>query len=118
MAYVKYHQFTAKETKDLKEPGTYSDGEILTIRVSKNGNKRCIQRVSINGKRHNLGLDGYPAVGPAEARRRAQDNLRAIREGRDTSRKRGTQYRQPRKGTTCPRFVNLPRKRLTSDAPP
>ena len=60
MAHVKYRQFSAKEIKDLTEPGTYTDGETLTIRVSDNGKKRWIQRVSIHGKQHNLGLGGYP----------------------------------------------------------
>ena len=83
MANVKHHQLTAQKIKGLTKPGTYSDGETLTIRVSENGNKRWIQRISINGKQHNLGLGGYPTVGLAEARQRAQGNVRDVREGRD-----------------------------------
>ena len=47
--------------------GAYSDGNGLTLRVDSSG-KRWIQRVTIGGKRHNLGLGGYPVVSLAKAR--------------------------------------------------
>ena len=51
--------------------------------VVPSGAKRWVQRVTIGGKRHNLGLGGYPAVSLSEARELAVDNQRAIRQGRD-----------------------------------
>ena len=107
MANVKFHEFTAEEIKALKEPGTYTDGETLTIRVSDNGKKRWIQRVSIHGKQHNLGLGGYPAVGLAEARRRTQDNLRAIREGRDPLQEKRDARQATKKRNETPTFRKL-----------
>jgi hypothetical protein len=61
----------------------YSDGGGLYLRVDESGAKRWIHRVTINGKRRNLGLGGYPAVSLADARQAAYDNARAIKEGRD-----------------------------------
>ena len=69
--------------QSVKEPGAYSDGAGLTLRVEKSGSKRWVQRVTIDGKRRNLGLGGYPTVSLAEARKAALWNARTIREGRD-----------------------------------
>ena len=41
-----------------------------------------MQRITIAGKRHNLGLGGYPVVTLRDAREQAA-NKRAAREGRD-----------------------------------
>lgn len=61
----------------------YGDGGTLHLRVDEFGTKRWVQRITIDGKRHNLGLGGYPAVSLAQARQAAQDNARTVREGRD-----------------------------------
>ena len=60
--------------------GAYSDGNGLTLRVDKSG-KRWVQRVTIDSKRHNIGLGAYPAVPLAKARGLAAANAQAIREG-------------------------------------
>ncbi len=39
--------------------------------------------VTIGGKRHNIGLGGYPTVSLAEARELAAENQRLIRQGRN-----------------------------------
>ena len=104
MANVKHHLLTAQKIKALTEPGTYTDGETLTIRVSDNGKKRWIQRISIHGKQHNLGLGGYPAVGLAEARQRAQDNQRAVREGRDPLQEKRDATQQAKRKDAVPTF--------------
>ncbi len=62
--------------------GAYSDGNGLTLRVDKSG-KRWVQRVTIAGRRHNMGLGGYPVVPLAKAREWAFINAQAIREGRN-----------------------------------
>ena len=69
--------------QSVQEMGTYSDGGGLNLRVEDSGTKYWFQRVSINGKRRNLGLGGYPTVSLAEARKAALVNARMIREGRD-----------------------------------
>ena len=72
---------SAMFVRNVTAHGAYSDGNVLTLRVDKSG-KRWVQRVTIKGKRHNLGLGGYPAVPLAKARELALSNAQAIREGR------------------------------------
>ena len=69
--------------RTVKAPGQYADLNGLNPRVADSGAKHWIQRVTIAGKRRNIGLGGYPAVSLAEAREVAAANLRVIREGRD-----------------------------------
>ena len=83
MANVKHQQLSAAKVKAITAPGVYADGEGLILRVSDTGAKSWVLRVTVDGKRRNLGLGGYPSVGLAEARRVAQDHNRAVREGRD-----------------------------------
>jgi integrase len=79
----KHHALTAAWVHNVTSPGTYTDGNGLTLRVSETGGRRWVQRVTIDGKARNIGVGGYPAVGLKEARTRAMDNLKAIREGKD-----------------------------------
>ena len=76
---------TAGGVKALKNPGTYTDAGHggLTLRVVGNGGKRWVQRISIGGIMHNLGLGTYPAVSLAEAREAAMANAQAVRAGRN-----------------------------------
>ena len=83
MPAVKTNALSAAQVKKLAAPGFYADGLGLTLKVDSRGNKRWFQRVSIGGKRHNLGLGSYPTVGLADARTVAQENHRAIQQGRD-----------------------------------
>lgn len=69
--------------RTVKEVGTYSDGNGLNLRVEKSGSKHWIQRVTIHGKRRNLGLGSYPSVSLADARKAAWTNATMISEGRD-----------------------------------
>ena len=64
-------------------PGDCADGNGLYFRVDDTGNKRWVQRITIAGKRHNLGLGGYPVVTLRDAREQAAADKRAAREGRD-----------------------------------
>ena len=83
MANIRHNVLSATKVKTLTTPGTYTDGATLTLRVSDTGNKRWVQRITIDGKQRNIGLGAYPAVGLAEARERTQENARAIRQGRN-----------------------------------
>ena len=65
------------------QPGTYTDGNGLTLRVDRTGGKRWVQRATIAGKQRNIGLGGYPVVSLRDARDAAIDNLRKIRNGID-----------------------------------
>ena len=90
----KRQALSAVFVQSVKEPGTYSDGAGLTLRVEKSGAKQWAQRVTIDGKSRNLGLGGYPTVSLAEACKAALWNVRMIQEGRDPlAEKRAKQVR-------------------------
>ena len=76
-------KLNAEQVRTLSEPGRYFDGNGLSLRVEPSGSKHWVQRVSVNGKRSNLGLGGYPTVSLANARSKARENLVAIKQGRD-----------------------------------
>ena len=69
--------------KVLRDPGRYSDGDGLHLFISKTGGKSWVQRVTIDGRRRDIGLGGYPTVSLAQARKRAADNRAAIADGKD-----------------------------------
>ena len=69
---------TVAKLKTLSTPGLHGDGGTLYLHISPRGSKSWIQRLTIDGKRHDLGLDGFPLVGLAEAREKAFDNRRAV----------------------------------------
>ena len=83
MPAVKERALTAAKIRTIKEPGSYADGNGLTLRVDASGHKRWYQRITVNGKRRNVGLGSYPAVGLKEAREIALANLQVIRQGLD-----------------------------------
>ena len=78
-----HSRLTAAKVKTLSQPGQYSDGIGLTLRVEASGSKHWIQRVTIHGKRHNIGLGSFPTVSLADAREMAVANQLAIKQGRD-----------------------------------
>ena len=79
----KHLALSAAKVRTISTPGLYADGNGLNLRVDPSGAKRWVQRVTIDGNRHNLGLGRYPSVSLAEARGLADDNQRAIRQGRN-----------------------------------
>ena len=74
---------SATRVKALKEPGRYSDGGGLHLFISKAGRKSWELRITVDGRRRDIGLGGYPSVSLALAREKAADNRAAIAEGRD-----------------------------------
>ena len=82
MPVKKSNSLSAAFIRTVKAHGTYADGNGLTLRVDGSG-KRWVQRVTINARRRNIGLGGYPAVPLAEAREQAIANAKAIRNGLD-----------------------------------
>ena len=63
-------------------PGRHSDGNGLILVVWPSGSRNWIQRITVDGKRKDIGLGGYPAVKLAEAREAARANKEAVRSGR------------------------------------
>ena len=79
----KQNALSAAMVRTVTTPGTYSDGNGLTLRVEPSGTKHWVQRVTVHGKRRNIGLGSFPTVSLADARELATDNQRLIRQGRD-----------------------------------
>ena len=74
---------SATRAKALKDPGRYSDGGGLHLYISKAGRKSWVQRITIDGRRRDIGLGGFPSVSLAQAREKAADIRAAVAEGRD-----------------------------------
>ena len=85
MAQPGKHQrfkLNARFIEAVKNSGMYPDGNGLYLRVE-GVSKRWVQRLTINGKRHNLGLGGYPKVSLREARQKTLVNREDVRDGGD-----------------------------------
>ena len=78
-----HNQLSARKVATLKEPGKYVDGLGLMLVVEKTGAKRWVVRITVNGKRRDLGLGSALEVPLAEARERRDEIRREIRHGRD-----------------------------------
>lgn len=76
-------KLTVKKVRAINEPGLYGDGGTLFLRVAPGGSKQWVQRLTIGGKRHDLGLGGCSLVTLAEAREAAFENRRLARRGGD-----------------------------------
>ena len=74
---------SATLVKALKEPGRYSDGGGLHLFISKAGRRSWVLRITIDGRRRDIGLGGYPSVTLAIAREKAYRHRAAIADGRD-----------------------------------
>lgn len=65
---------TARFIETVAAPGKYFDGHGLFLRVEENGARRWVQRITIRGKRRELGLGSPPSVTLATARKLALEN--------------------------------------------
>ncbi len=65
---------TARFVDTVTEPGKHFDGQGLFLRVQPNGAKQWVQRITIRGKRCELGLGSPPAIPLATARKLALAN--------------------------------------------
>ncbi len=69
------------KVRGIKKPGRYSDGGTLFLNVTPSGGKNWIQRVTIEGRRRDIGLGGWPVVSLEKARRKAFENRVAVADG-------------------------------------
>ena len=74
-------KLTDRRVHTVTTPGRHPDGDTLYLVVSPSGAKSWVQRLSVDGRRVDLGLGGYPAVSLAQARRKALDNRSLARSG-------------------------------------
>ena len=64
-------KLTAIQVQSLSALGLHGDGGTLYLRVAPGGSKSWIQRVTVNGRRRDIGLGGWPVASLAKARERA-----------------------------------------------
>lgn len=76
-------RLTAKTVKALKEPGRYGDGDGLYLEVGRTGSKSWILRVTVLGRRRDIGLGGVSWVPLAEAREKARALRKIAKDGGD-----------------------------------
>lgn len=67
----------------LDKANRYADGAGLWLQVSRWGSKSWIFQYTLNGKRRQHGLGPYPVVTLADAREKAAELRRLVREGTD-----------------------------------
>ena len=72
---------SATRAKALRDPGRYSDAGGLHLYISKAGRKSWVQRITIAGRRRDIGLGGFPSVSLALAREKAAENRAAVADG-------------------------------------
>lgn len=81
-------RLTKRRIDRITRPGIYGDGRTLYLRVRDDGaggrgSAQWVQIITIDGKRYDRGLGGYPAVGIEDARAIAFGNRRAAKLGRN-----------------------------------
>lgn len=64
-------------------PGKHEDGDGLRLVVSPSGGRKWVLRVTVDGKRRELGLGSYPTVSLSDARDKAQESRKAVAQGLD-----------------------------------
>ena len=78
-------KLTAAFARTVSEAGKYGDGggAGLALLVKPTGRKSWVQRISVSGRRRNLGLGPYPKVSLHEAREKALENWKSAFSGQD-----------------------------------
>ena len=76
-------KLSAARVKALTGRGRYSDGDGLYLNVAKGGSKSWVLRITIDGRRRDLGLGSVKTVSLVEARNRAHDLRVAVAQDRD-----------------------------------
>ena len=74
---------SAAEAKSTAIPGSHRAGETLYLYVAPGGSKSWVQRLTVHGRRCDIGLGGYPVVSLAEARDKAFQNRKLAQAGGD-----------------------------------
>lgn len=90
-------ELSALDVKRLQHPGTGANATFavggvsgLLLQITPNGGRTWLLRVSVGGKRREIGLGGFPDVTLAQARERAREAKDKIRRGVDPVEERKT----------------------------
>lgn len=76
-------KLNALQVKNLTEPGRYSDGEGLILKIGPTGGKSWILRVQVDGRRRDIGLGNAGTVSLRDAREAAGELRKLARSGVD-----------------------------------
>ena len=76
-----HNALSERTVRATKAPGRYFDGQGLFLMVQPSGAKSWVQRITVKGRRRELGLGGYPVVTLKMAREAALANRREARNG-------------------------------------
>ena len=74
---------TAAMVRQTKRAGRYADGDCLYLEVDPSGAKRWLLRLSVKGRRRDMGLGSTSLVSLAEAREQAVALRKVARQGGD-----------------------------------
>src|SRR6056297_499626 len=78
-------------------PGKYCDGAGLWLIVREDGGAQWVLRVTVHGRRREMGLVGYPEIGLASVRDLADRWRKMAKQGRDPVKERGREARAARR---------------------
>lgn len=98
-----HNALSERAVRAAKTAGRYFDGHGLFLLVEPTGAKRWKQRLTRQGRRHELGLGPYPVVTLAKAREAALENRRAVHAG-------GDPLAEKRRARGVPTFAEAARK--------
>ncbi len=87
------HKLTNAKIKSAA-PGKYSDGGGLWLFKRADGGAQWFQRITIHGRRREMGLGSFSEVSLKEARGKAEANRALVREGHDPIKERERQRRE------------------------
>lgn len=90
-----HNALTQMRAKNL-DAGKYADGQGLWLIKRSKGAGKWIVRLVIRGKRREMGLGPWPDVSIAEARERAAEARKVVRDGRDPIVDRAKQRQAPK----------------------
>ena len=109
-------RLTDLQALTLTRPGLHGDGATLYLRVSPRGTKSWIQRISIRGRRHDLGLGPFPRVSLVEARHHAMGNRLRVWQGHDIFIERKRRKHVPTFEEATRRVYELNRPRWSNES--
>ena len=93
---------TTAQLKALTRAGMYKVADTLYLRIAPGGSKQWVQRLTIHGKRHHMGLGPFPAIPVKIAKRAAINNRSAVYQGHDPVAER----REAKRTAAIPTFEN------------
>ena len=96
--------------RNVSWAGRYCDGQGLYLDVRPTGSRGWIQRLTIRGRRTELGLGGFPLVSLKEAREKAFANRKLARDGGDL-------LAEKRRAESMPTFAEATRQVWTQLRP-